>query len=38
MSWAQIKEIDKESLVIGNHSYSHDYLTNYKFNDFVKDK
>ncbi len=38
MSWAQIKEIDKESFAfIGNHSYSHDYLTNYKFNDFVKD-
>ena len=38
MSWNQIKEIEKEDFVfIGNHSHSHEYLTDYKFKDFKKD-
>ena len=38
MSWSQIKEIEKENFAfIGNHSHSHKYLVNYKFNDFKKD-
>ena len=38
MSWNQIKEIEKEDFVfIGNHSHSHRYLTDYKFEDFKKD-
>ena len=38
MNWSQIKEIEKEDFVlIGNHSHSHDYLTDYKFEDFKKD-
>ena len=38
MSWNQIKEIEKEDFAfIGNHSHSHEYLTDYKFEDFKKD-
>ena len=38
MNWSQIKEIEKEDFVfIGNHSHSHGYLTDYKFEDFKKD-
>ena len=38
MNWSQIKEIAKEDFVfIGNHSHSHGYLTDYKFEDFKKD-
>jgi peptidoglycan/xylan/chitin deacetylase (PgdA/CDA1 family) len=38
MSWKQIKEVEKESnAYIGNHSHSHDYLVNFKEDDFIKD-
>jgi peptidoglycan/xylan/chitin deacetylase (PgdA/CDA1 family) len=38
MNWSQIKEIEKEDFVfIGNHSHSHGYLTDYKFEDFKRD-
>ena len=38
MSWAQIKELEKDSNVyIGNHSHTHDYLVNLTNNDFIKD-
>ena len=38
MTWEQIKEIERESFVfIGNHSHSHEYLLDFKFNDFKKD-
>ena len=38
MTWKQIKEIEKESFVyIGNHSHTHKYLIDFKFNDFKKD-
>jgi len=38
MNWKQIKEIEKENFAfIGNHSHSHKYLVNYKYNDFKKD-
>ncbi len=38
MTWKQIKEIEKESFAfIGNHSHSHEYLIDYKFEDFKKD-
>ena len=38
MTWNQIKEVEKEEFVfIGNHSHSHDYLINYKFENFKKD-
>ena len=38
MTWEQIKEIEKENFAfIGNHTHSHEYLVNYKFNDFKKD-
>ena len=38
MTWNQIKEIEKEDFVfIGNHSHSHDYLVNYKFDKFKND-
>ncbi len=38
MNWEQIIEIEKEDFAfIGNHSHSHEYLVNYKFNDFKKD-
>ena len=38
MSWDQIKEIEKyDFTVIGNHSHSHEYLINYKFDSFKDD-
>ncbi len=38
MSWYQIKEIEKESFAfIGNHSHTHEYLIDFKFNDFKND-
>ena len=38
MNWDQIKEIEKEDFAfIGNHSHSHEYLINYKLNNFKKD-
>ena len=38
MNWEQIKEVEKENFAfIGNHSYSHDYLTKYNYNDFIID-
>ena len=38
MTWNQISEIEKENFAfIGNHSHSHEYLTNYDFKDFKKD-
>ena len=38
MSWNEIREISKEDFVfIGNHSHSHNYLIEYKFEEFEKD-
>ena len=38
MTWAQIKEIEKESTVyIGNHSHTHSYLVDLKNKDFISD-
>ena len=38
MTWDQIKELEKEDTVyIGNHSHTHDYLVDLKNNDFMKD-
>ena len=38
MTWEQIKTLEKESYVyIGNHSHSHEYLVNFKEEDFIKD-
>lgn len=38
MTWEQIKEIEKKNFAfIGNHTHSHEYLVDYKFNDFKKD-
>ena len=38
MNWDQIKEVEKEDFAfIGNHSHSHEYLIDYKFNDFKRD-
>ncbi len=38
MSWKQIHEVEKEEFAfIGNHSHSHEYLVNYKFDKFKKD-
>ena len=38
MTWDQIKEVEKENFAfIGNHSHSHEYLVDYKLNDFKKD-
>ena len=38
MTWKEIKEIGNSDFgYIGNHSHSHEYLINYKFNDFKKD-
>ena len=38
MTWNQIKEIEKENTVyIGNHSHSHDYLVSLKNKEFVND-
>ena len=38
MTWKQIKELEKESFVhIGNHSHSHNYLVNLKYENFTND-
>ena len=38
MTWNQIKEIEKESIVyIGNHSHSHSHLVDLKNEDFIND-
>jgi len=38
MTWAQIKELEKESIVyIGNHSHSHNYLVNLTNSNFIRD-
>jgi len=38
MTWQQIKEIEKENFAfIGNHSHSHEYLIDYKSENFKKD-
>ena len=38
MTWSEIKEIEKKDFVyIGNHSHTHKYLVNFKFNEFKKD-
>ena len=38
MTWVQIKELEKENFVyIGNHSHSHDYLVDLKYEDFIND-
>ena len=38
MSWDEIIEVSKEDFVfIGNHSHSHAYLENYKYEKFKKD-
>ena len=38
MTWNQIKEVDKTSLVtIGNHSHSHEYLIDWKENNIKSD-
>ena len=38
MTWEQIKEIEKEEYVfIGNHSHSHEYMIEYKTNEFEND-
>jgi len=38
MNWEQINEVSKEDFAyIGNHSYSHDYLVDFKFEEFKID-
>ncbi len=38
MTWNQIKELEKENTVyIGNHSHTHDYLVNFKNDLFIND-
>ena len=38
MTWNQIKELEKENTVyIGNHSHSHNYLVDLKNEDFIND-
>ena len=38
MNWAQIKEIAQEKFVhIGNHSFSHEYLVDYKNEEIISD-
>ena len=38
MTWDQIKELEKESIVhIGNHSHTHDYLVDLENDIFIKD-
>ena len=38
MTWAQIKDLEKDSNVyIGNHSHSHEYLVDFKKDDFIND-
>ena len=39
MTWNEIKQIEKENFAfIGNHSHSHEYLVNFDFKRFKKDK
>ena len=36
--WKKLKKYEKEDFVfLGNHSHSHEYLIDYKFDDFKKD-
>ena len=38
MTWDEIKEVEKSDLAyIGNHSHTHKYLINFKFDEFKKD-
>ena len=38
MTWDQIKEIEKETIVyIGNHSHTHDFLVDLRNEDFISD-
>ncbi len=38
MTWDEIKEIEKSDFAyIGNHSHTHEYLINFKFDEFKKD-
>ena len=38
MTWDQIKEVEKEKFAyIGNHSHSHEYLTDFSFKEFKED-
>ena len=38
MTWEQIKEVEKENFAfIGNHSHTHEYLLDFKLEDFKKD-
>ncbi len=38
MTWDEIKEIEKSEFgYIGNHSHSHEYMIDFKFEDFKKD-
>ena len=38
MTWEQIKEVEKETYsFIGNHSHTHDYLVDFKKEDFISD-
>ena len=38
MTWRQIRELEKESIVhIGNHSHTHSYLVDLKNKDFIDD-
>ena len=38
MNWSQIKELEKENTAyIGNHSHTHDYLVDFKNEEFIND-
>ena len=38
MTWNQIKELEKKNTVyIGNHSHTHEYLVNFKNKEFIND-
>ena len=38
MTWSQIKELEKENKAyIGNHSHTHDYLVDFKNEEFIND-
>jgi len=38
MTWAQIKDLEKDpNVYIGNHSHSHEYLVDFKKDDFIND-
>jgi peptidoglycan/xylan/chitin deacetylase (PgdA/CDA1 family) len=38
MTWNQIKELERENTAyIGNHSHTHDYLVDLKYDDFIED-